>query len=137
MIFSDLIKNKSNNIFVQLFRYLFVGGFAFVFDFGILYILTEYFQVYYLFSAAISFIIGLSINYVLSILWVFEKRTIKNYYLELFIFSFIGVVGLFLNEVILWFFTEKVGAYYLISKILATIIVLLWNFLVRKFVLFR
>ena len=69
----NLFVNKTDNTVVQLFRYTFVGGVAFIFDFGSLFILTEYIKIYYLVSAAIAFIIGLTINYLLSISWVFSN----------------------------------------------------------------
>ncbi|MFQ6003571.1 MAG: GtrA family protein, partial [Candidatus Zixiibacteriota bacterium] len=56
---------------------------------------------------------------------------------ELFIFSLIGIVGLGFNELFIWFFTEKVHLYYLLSKIVSTFFVYLWNFFARKYILFR
>ena len=47
----DIFKGKTDNTIVQLFRYTFVGGFAFVVDFGLLYVLTEYAHFHYLLSA--------------------------------------------------------------------------------------
>ena len=132
-----LLKTKTNNTLIQLFRYTFVGGVAFIFDFGTLFILTEYFNVYYLISAAIAFLLGLTINYFLSIIWVFEKRTIKSKYIEFVIFALIGIFGLILNEFFIWSFTEILNIHYLFSKIISTVFVYLWNFFIRKFLLFR
>ncbi|MBW1971284.1 MAG: GtrA family protein [Deltaproteobacteria bacterium] len=132
-----LLKRKTNNIFIQLFRYTFVGGFAFIVDFGSLFVLTEFIHIYYLISAAIAFILGLGTNYILSIIWVFDKRIFKNKYIEFMIFGIIGIVGLGLNELFIWFFTEEMHFYYLISKIISTFFVYLWNFFARKFILFR
>ena len=133
---NQLIKNKTNNTLIQLFRYTFVGGVAFIFDFGTLYILTEFFNIYYLVSAALAFLLGLTINYFLSVIWVFKERSIKSKYVEFVVFAFIGIIGLALNEFIMWFFTEIVNLHYLYSKLISTIIVYLWNFFIRKFILF-
>ena len=108
-----------------------------MFDFGLLFILTEYLNIHYLVSAAIAFLLGLTVNYILSIIWVFEKRTIADKRIEFLVFSFIGIVGLGLNEFIMWFFTDILSWYYLLSKIVSTVVVFLWNFFVRKFVLFN
>lgn len=133
----QLLKNKTNNTLIQLFRYTFVGGIAFIFDFGSLYILTEYYNIYYLISAAIAFLLGLTINYFLSIVWVFQKRSIESKYMEFIVFALIGIFGLVLNGLIIWFFTEIVNIHYMYSKLISTVIVYLWNFFIRKFVLFR
>lgn len=136
-LLNELLFSKTDNTLIQLFRYTFVGGFAFIIDFGSLFILTEFFHVYYLISAAIAFLLGLTTNYFLSILWVFDKRTVQSRWIEFCIFGFIGLIGLGLNELIIWFFTEKIRFHYLISKIISTIIVYCWNFFARKLTLFR
>ena len=133
----NITRIKTNDTIAQFFRYTLVGGLAFVFDFGSLFILTEYLNIHYLVSAAIAFLLGLTINYILSIIWVFEKRTIANKRIEFLIFSLIGIGGLGLNEFIMWFFTDILYWHYLLSKIISTVVVYLWNFFVRKFVLFN
>ncbi len=132
----SLIFNKSDKTSVQLLKYAFVGGIAYCVDFGSLFFLTEFVKIHYLISAAIAFILGLLTNYALSIFWVFPKRTLANKRTEFFIFSIIGLVGLGLNEVIIWFFTELIHFHYLISKIFSTVVVFFWNFIARKKILF-
>lgn len=132
-----LFRIPTDSTLIQFVRYLFVGGAAFVVDFGSLYVLTEYVGIYYLTSAAIAFLLGLLANYLLSIFWVFSRRTLERRWLEFGIFALIGVVGLGLNELFIWFFTEHFQLYYMISKLIATALVLLWNFTARKFLLFR
>lgn len=132
----SVFKGKTNNTLVQLFRYTFVGGFAFLVDFGTLYILTEYFHIYYLVSAGIAFIFGLIINYLLSVKWVFNNRAMENRWWEFLLFAIIGLVGLGLNELFLWILTDIFLIYYLISKLITTFIVYFWNFFARKVLLF-
>ena len=131
------LTGKTDNTIVQLFRYTFVGGIAFIFDFCSLAILTEYLNIYYLISAAIAFLIGLTVNYYLSISWVFQKRSVKSKQMEFILFALIGIVGLALNEFFIWFFTEIISVHYLFSKIISTAFVYLWNFNIRKFALFH
>lgn len=132
----SFILSKSDKTFIQLLRYGIVGGIAYCVDFGFLIFLTEVIKIHYLISAAIAFILGLLTNYALSIFWVFSKRTLADKRIEFLIFSIIGIIGLGLNEVIIWFFTELIHFHYLISKIFSTIVVFFWNFLARKKVLF-
>ena len=133
----SVFKGKTNSTFLQLFRYTFVGGFAFLVDFGTLFILTEYFIIHYLVSAAIAFIFGLTINYLLSVKWVFNSRVMENRLLEFLLFALIGLVGLGLNELFLWILTDILLIYYLLSKIITTFIVYFWNFFARKLLLFN
>ena len=69
-----LVRDPTDSTLVQLLRYTFVGGVAFVCDFGALYALTEFAGLHYLISASLSFLLGLGVNYALSVLWVFSRR---------------------------------------------------------------
>jgi putative flippase GtrA len=121
----------------QLMRYTIVGGVAFVVDFGSLYCLAEFGKVHYLVSAALAFTLGLVVNYSMSVSWVFSRRNVSNRYAEFTIFAVVGVVGLGLNHVFMFFFTEKIALFYLQSKLISTALVFLWNFFGRKLLLFR
>jgi len=131
-----IFKGKTDRLTVQFFRYGFVGVIAYLVDFGLLFVFTEYAGIPYLISAALSFLAGLATNYLLSILWVFKTRSVENRMAEFSMFTFIGVAGLGLNELLLWIFTGLIGWHYLLSKLAATPLVFLWNFFVRRVVLF-
>jgi putative flippase GtrA len=131
-----IIANRNSAIIKQFFRYTIVGGGAFIIDFSILYILTEYFSIKYLISAGISFISGLACNYLFSTRWVFDTRKVGNPSKEFLLFLAIGLIGLSLNEIIIWCFTSFWHLYYLISKVFSTVIIFLWNFFARELLLF-
>lgn len=133
----NLLVSRTDSFFVQMFRYTFVGGLAFLADFGTLVGFTEYANFHYLISAAIAFLVGLTVNYVISIKWVFAARTTENRSLEFTIFAIIGIIGLALNELIMWLCTDLVGFHYALSKIASTAIVYFWNFIARRQILFR
>jgi len=132
----QVLESKSSRTSLQMLKYTFVGGFSFLIDFGTLIILTEYFHVHYLVSAGIAYLLGLFVNYFLSVNWVFDIRSIDNRIFELFVFTLIGLIGLALNQFFLWMFTDILMIYYVISKLVASSIVYFWNFFAKKFVLF-
>lgn len=136
-LFHKLFYGSTDKLLVQFVRYFFVGGFAFVVDFGLLYILTEYAGLHYLLSATLSFIAGLLVNYIISCLWVFNGSKFKNRLIEFLFFAAIGVVGLALNDALIWLFTDCIGTHYMFSKIVAAAMVYLWNFFARKYLVFR
>ncbi len=127
----------TNNTLLQLFRYGFVGGVAFVVDYGSLYVLTEFLSVPYLWSAAIAFILGLVTNYLLSISWVFKKNATMQRWQEFLFFAIIGVIGLGFNELIMYVGTDMLHLHYMLSKLISTVIVFFWNFFARKYLLFN
>lgn len=132
-----LITDSTDKTGIQFFRYIFVGGVAFLVDFTSLYVLTDFCGLFYLYSAAVAFILGMVVNYILSISWVFNKRRLESKTIEFSVFAAIGIIGLGLNEIFIWFFTAELNFFYLISKILAAIIILFWNFFARKITLFN
>lgn len=129
-------KGKAANTLVQLFRYLWVGGISFVIDYLSLYIFTEHLHINYLISAAIAFILGLTTNYLLSTIWVFNNSRLNNKFTEFTIFSIIGIIGLGLNEIIIYICSDFFSLYYMTSKLFSTAVVFFWNFLGRKYILF-
>lgn len=133
----SLIFGPAQNTASQLLRYVAVGGLAFLVDVFMLYAFTSWAHVYYLTSAAIAFIFGLTCNYTLSRVWVFDRRNMQNTCLEFTVFAVIGFIGLGLTEGGMWFLTEKLHVHYLLAKINTTALVFLWNFFARKYALFR
>lgn len=129
---NKLFKDSTDNIFLQLFRYIFVGGTAFIVDFFFLYFFSDICGIYYLISAVFSFIISVLVNYIMSTKWVFNQNNIENKVLEFNLFILISIIGLIFTEILLYFFTDILGIYYLISKIVSAIIVLFWNFFARR-----
>ena len=117
----------------QILKFGVVGGIAFVIDYGILFLLAKVIGLNELISAAISFIISLTFNYFLSTKWVFEakKQTPK----EVIIFVLLSVVGLGINEVLIYLGTKKLGIDVMIVKLFATAIVMVYNFITRKLVI--
>ena len=133
-ITDDVLRSQAT--IYQLIRYGFVGGVAFIADYGSLYALTEWCGVQYLVSAAMAFIIGLTVNYVLSNLIVFTAHRLSNRWLEFALFALIGVIGLGLNEAIMYSCCEWAGLHYMIAKLISTVLVFFCNFFVRKITLF-
>ena len=123
---------KQQALINQIIKFVVVGGIAFIIDYSILYILTEYMNVHYLISSIISFIVSLIFNYILSIKWVFNANK-KQTYKEIIVFIILSSIGLGVNQIIMYIGSDICNIYYMGTKIIATIIVMIWNFCSRKF----
>ena len=122
----------NNKLFAQIIKFGFVGGTSFVIDAGILFLLTEFCGIHYLLSGAISFTASVIYNYMLSIKWVFDAKKDVNKVQELAVFIGLSVLGLGLNQLLMWLFVDIFHIYYMLSKIIATAIVMVYNFVTRK-----
>lgn len=125
-------KIKNNKLFNQILKFGVVGGIAFVIDYVTLIICKELFNINVLLSAAIAFTVSVIFNYILSIKWVFDVNKEKDSRKNFIIFIIFSIIGLGLTELIMWFGTDIIKIYYLIVKIIATGIVMIFNFITRK-----
>ena len=125
------------NLIKQIMRFGVVGVISFLVDYGILYVLTEKANIYYLLSAGISFTVSVVINYLLSMSWVFKSNKKKGKKEEFIIFIVLSLGGLLLNQVMMYVFVDYMNVYYLLAKIVATAIVMIYNFTSRKLILER
>lgn len=115
----------------QILKFGVVGIIAFLIDYILLFILTEFFNIYYLLSAVISFSVSVIFNYILSIKWVFDVKQ-KQGFKEIFIFISLSIVGLGINQLCMWLGVDIINIHYMIVKIFATAIVMVYNFISRK-----
>ena len=132
-----LFLTPTKNGYLQFFRYLFVGGIATVVDWGVLLALTELVGIHEMISAAFGFVAGLATNYLLSKLLVFRANEANaRGVLEFLGYALIGLMGLGITELLLW-----IGAgfslHYMVLKAIATVVVLAWNYLARRFWLYK
>ena len=121
----------SRERFLEFVRFCFVGGLSLLVDYAVLFSLTEWADMYYLHSSAISFGVSVVFNYWLCVRYVF-KGAKKQTPRQAIIFFSTGVVGLGLNQLCMWFFVDVAGLHYLIAKLGATVIVTAWNYVTKR-----
>ena len=108
----------------QILKFGVVGGIAFVIDFGVMVALTELAGLDPVVSATISFVVSVVFNYLASMRFVFARREDMGRGREFAIFVVLSVVGLVINDALMWAGPNL--------KIAATAIVMVWNFVTRK-----
>ena len=127
-----LNKLKSNKLINQILKFGVVGGLAFIIDYASLIIFKELIGLGVLISAALAFTISVIFNYILSIKWVFDVNKENSAKKNFILFIIFSIIGLILTEIIMYLGTEVLIINYLIVKIIATAIVMVFNFITRK-----
>ena len=122
---------EETKLLVQLIKFGTVGIIAALVDVGVLIALKELLDINVLISSAISFSVSVTVNYLLSMSFVFKGKT-QSKIKEFIIFVALSVGGLCLNQLILWVGVTFTSVYYLIVKIFAMVIVPIYNFITRK-----
>ena len=128
----------------QVVKFGIVGVIALIIDVALLNLLM-FVNVSNVIAGTISFIISLIFNYIASMKYVFKHREDMARWMELLIFVISAVIGLLINDVIIWVSTFgmaasmcKTAIYVLrtnIGKFVATVVVAVWNFVIRKWLL--
>lgn len=156
MKLKEIFIEGTNNTFIQFFRSLFVGGIATVADMAVFIAIREIFRTPEDICAVVGFIFGLTVNYIVSNLWVFSKAKVKNRLFDFAAFAVIGIIGLGLTQLIIAPFSMEgifgegvivknqllgtfipTDKYYIIGKLVSVVLVYMWNFFARKFFLYN
>lgn len=116
----------------KIIRFGIVGFIATIIDFVCLYIFKEFLNFNVILANTLSFTISVIYNYIASIKYVFDVDKNKNRKIQFIVFIVFSVLGLILNNLILYLLTDKLNIYYLISKIIATLFVMIFNYVTRK-----
>ncbi len=134
--FRALLAEPTENTITQFFRYVLTGASSFLVDFLLLFLL-ELAGIHYLPAAAISFIIGISCNFLLTKYFAFKSvDPTVGPAAEIFVFCAISGIGLALTMGLMYLFTSKLHLYFILSKLISSILVFFWNFLGRKIILY-
>ncbi len=133
-----LFITPSTNGWVQIFRYLFVGGIAFVADSGSLWCFYTLLGLHYLLATAVAFLFGLITNFVLAKAFVFKANTARcNVVAEFISYALIGLLGLALTMLLMYLGVDLLGLPVMVTKCIAVVIVLVWNYAARKLLIYK
>ena len=136
-LINKLVRDRADSTIIQIIRYGVTSAVGLGVDFAVLYVLTELAGVHYLLSAVGAYMVGLVVNYAMSVLWVFAVRRLASRTLELGVFVSIGIAGMGLNELLLWLLASVIGIHYILARAVSAVVGFVWKFFVRKMVLFR
>ncbi len=121
---------------MQFVKFSIVGLSNTLLDVGVFQLLTMYTPIYYVIANLISFSFGVLNSYLWNRIWTFKSPN-KKISKEFTRFVIISMVGLVLNTLFLSIFIEIFNYPSLTGKILATVLVLIWNFCMSKFWAFK
>ncbi len=119
-------------LILQLIKFGGTGVVCFAIDYGVLCFLKEVLHVNVFLSAAVAFTVSVVVNYILSVKFVFETNPHHSKKRNFILFIIFSVIGLGLTELIMKIGIDGMGINYMITKIAATAIVMVFNFVTRK-----
>lgn len=134
-----------NKLLAQIFKFAIVGGISFVVDFAVYGIMCNGLGIHYSISGVAGFVVSVIVNYLLSMRFVFESKEDMRKDKEFVIFVVLSLIGMILNSVILYICIDLIYMHWiwlnqildielmnLAAKVIATGIVMVYNFVTRK-----
>lgn len=125
-----------DKIFILKFLKFGVVGFSgMIVDFGITWLLKEKAHINKFISNSVGFIMAATNNYLWNRIWTFQSTNeeISREYLSFFITS---LIGLGINNLILYLLANKLKWNFYFSKLCAIAVVMIWNFVMNLMVTF-
>lgn len=125
---------RNNTLVLQYAKFAVVGITSLMVDYVFMVFLTENsaFGLDYFQASAFSYTLSVFVNYILSMKFVFHGRDDMGKVKEASIFFVLSLVGLFLNQMMMWVAVELLSIYYVGAKLLSTLLVTNYNFISRK-----
>lgn len=120
----------------QFLKFFFIWGFFACMDLAILYVLTDIFWLYYLYSAVVGFIIVTSIAFIVHKKFTFQCKR-EDQLRQYASFFLINLIGLAIYSEVLYIGVEYFKIFYLFVAVGDKILVFIWNFLANKYITFR
>ena len=124
-------KAKNNKLLMQIIKFVIVGGIATIIDYIIFFIMHELLKIPTLPSNITSFTISVIYNYIASVKWVFDVKK-DDPKKQFIIFIVLSLIGLLINTIIVYITIDILKWWSMIAKVLATGIVMVFNFITRK-----
>jgi putative flippase GtrA len=116
-----------SDFLLKFFKFGLVGASGVVVDFGVTWLLKEQLRLNKYLANSMGFACAVLSNYILNRLWTFHSAD-PQVGVQFAKFAVVALVGLGMNNAILYFLNEQRGVQFYTSKLVATGIVMIWNF---------
>jgi len=140
---AGMLKNKFKKLFIdkicksRLFcGYIICAGAAAIVDITLLFVLIEFLEISYLFSNVISYSLGMIVNFSLNKTLNFRNKS-KEVFSQFSIFVGIALLGLVVNELVLFTLVDGFNINYVLAKVFALIVAGLFNYFGHKTYTFK
>ena len=140
---------KKANRLGEALRFVITGGLCFLIEFAALIGLRDGIGLDTLVATPLAFLISVIVNYAMCVRWVFPAAGEQRNAARLG-FLLTSLMGLALNEGLMMLFRAAFGengilltvggfslAQYMMNKALATLIVMIWNYFTKRWILYR
>lgn len=123
-------------LFFKFIKFAVVGFSGMVIDFAVTWLFKEKLKVNKYIANSVGFVTAATNNYILNRVWTFKSHD-ENISREFFSFFTVSVIGLLLNNLIIYLLTEKLNVRFYFAKLIAIGVTVVWNFFANYLVTFN
>lgn len=116
---------------MQFRRFLVVGASATLIQYGLLVCFVELIGTSPVIASVVSYVLSSGWNYLLNYHFTFSSNA--SHVSSVSKFCLVAVSGLALNTAIMFFLIDVADIQYILSQIIATVTVMIWNFFAHKY----
>lgn len=131
--------NANHGIFEKniLLRYLIAGITAASTNIGLLYIFTDIFGIWYIYSSVLSFVVAIAISFALQKFWTFADQEMSKVHHQFFRYMGVAISGISINTVTMYLLVDIFNIWYILAQIITGVFIAVLNFLMYKFFIFN
>ncbi len=131
----------------EIIKFVFTGGICFLIEYAALILLKEWLHLPVVAATPVAFLISVVFNYLLCVKWVFDGAKEGSRKAQVG-FVITSGIGFFLNWLLMWALTALLGEdallfalfgvqvkVYMLNKIIATGLVMVWNYFTKRYLL--
>lgn len=131
-LFHDFFNTDTLHQFV---KYAITGSIAFCVEYTAFYLLYSVLGLWYIWSNSIAMTIAFSVSFTLNRLWSFKSK--GNALKQFIMYGTLFAINLCVSNITMYLFTDILGMRPLLSKLIAIGIILCWNFILNKKIIFK
>jgi putative flippase GtrA len=131
-LFSDLLNIKA---LAQFKRYLVIGFSSFIIEYSIFFICNQLVKLWYIYSNSIAFVIVFWFNFLLNRYWSFQSKARLSK--QLFQYGILFFINIGVSNLLMYLLSDKLAIIPLISKIMVMGVIVIWNFLIYKKIIYK
>ena len=118
-------------------RYVVSGGTAACLNFFLLWFLTEFFRLWYIFSLIIASVTSAAFTFVLQKFWTFENPSLERVHIQMPQYITLALINLVLNSAALYILVEYIHLWYIAGQVICSGTLAVMNYLINQHYIFR
>jgi len=122
---------------IRVVRYLTAGGISAATSLSLLFVLTEFFGVWYIFSSVIATSTAILVSFTLQKFWTFRNMPLDQVHVQIPLHIFLSLANIAINASALYVLVEFVHLWYVLAQVISGASLAFMNYYVYRTYIFR